>query len=334
MRAGFAAEPMRFGWMIDPFFIVGSGRSGTTLLRSLLCRHSKIHIPPETWFILDLIKRVPRGRPLTEGQVHDAIEAIISSYRWPDFQINPDLLRANAATLVRPTLVDIINLVYAELRETTKPRLGDKTPPYIQIVPELAELYPDAVFVHLIRDGRDVACSFLDIGFYDKGSRFYDGAAFEWTTAIRLGRMYHNSPYATRVLEVRYEQLVMQPERTLSNICSFLGENFESEMLERRGEPIWIPPRERDIHPKLSGAISPASVATWRRKLTPVECFAMEACLGRDLRLLEYPLLFRSAGWRPLLFGVRLLLQKSSSFLANVLSYARRRGFLHKKLYF
>ena len=78
-----------------------------------------------------------------------------SHYRWPDMQIAADVLHRQAMALKDPQLVDIVNLVYREhLARTGKPRLGDKTPRYFMIVPQLAALYPDAKFIHLIRDGR------------------------------------------------------------------------------------------------------------------------------------------------------------------------------------
>ena len=66
-----------------PFFIVGSSRSGTTLLRLILCGHSRLHIPPETWFIADLVDRFPLHDPLLPAQVREATDIMVGHYRWP-----------------------------------------------------------------------------------------------------------------------------------------------------------------------------------------------------------------------------------------------------------
>lgn len=317
------------------FFIVGCGRSGTTFLRLLLCRHSRIHIPPETWFILDLVRQLPRDRKLSDAEVEHAISIIVSSYRWPDFEIREEHLRAQLMHRRAPELADIIDLVYANLNWTGKPCLGDKTPPYIQIVPQLAQLYPTAKFIHLIRDGRDVAISFLDLNFYDEGSRFYDGTKFEWTAAVELADRYRTSPYAPRVLEVKYEDLVSDPAHTLAAICMFIGEKFENAMLDVRQESsASVPAREKIIHPKLADPISTNVLSAWRKKLSAFECFAMEACLGKQLGSRNYPLRFDPRRWSAVLTAFGAFLHLSGPVLARGLMYLRQRGLLRKKIYF
>src|SRR3974390_761276 len=166
--------------MVDttPFFIIGSGRSGTTLLRLILAGHSRLHIPPETWFLRELVAELPLKGSLAPAEVDRAIDIMTQGYRWPDMGIAAADLRRWAAALPEPSLPDIVGLVYRRHLEIAgKPRFGDKTPVYFQIVPQLAELFPGAKFVHLIRDGHDVAMSWIDLGY----DRYYDPPGFEWT---------------------------------------------------------------------------------------------------------------------------------------------------------
>src|SRR5215471_2582938 len=95
-----------------PFFIVGSGRSGTTLLRLILAGHSRIHIPPETWFILPLVERFSPSRSLAPEEVAEAIKIIISHRRWADMGISDADFANWAGQCQQPRLVDVINLVY------------------------------------------------------------------------------------------------------------------------------------------------------------------------------------------------------------------------------
>ena len=198
-----------------PFFIVGAGRSGTTLLRLILSAHSRLHILPETWFILDLVKELPLNEALSLAQVKRATDIMAADYRWPDMEMDPDVLRDRAAELAKPRLADILDLVYREhLSRAGKSRFGDKTPTYIQIVPQLATIYPGARFIHLIRDGRDVAISRIRLGW----ERYYERTKFEWTLAMDKRREYAVSAYAGQILEVRYEQLVDHLEATVQRI--------------------------------------------------------------------------------------------------------------------
>ncbi len=67
----------------DQFFIVGSGRSGSTLLRMMLCAHSRLTIPPETWFLLPLVERFSIDRTLDAAEIESAVSTITQDYRWP-----------------------------------------------------------------------------------------------------------------------------------------------------------------------------------------------------------------------------------------------------------
>ena len=98
-----------------PFFVVGAGRSGTTLLRLILAGHSRLHIPPETWFLRSLVRDFPLTGALTQPQFERAIATMVQHERWPDMGLPEDALRRQAAELVKPALVDLIDLVYRHL---------------------------------------------------------------------------------------------------------------------------------------------------------------------------------------------------------------------------
>jgi len=309
-----------------PFFIVGSGRSGTTLLRLLLCGHPRLHIPPETWYVATLVRTLPLRARLTPAEVRQAVGIMLAEYRWPDLRIADSDLRAWAEGLPAPRLVDIIDLPYRHLlARAGKARWGDKTPPYIAIVPQLAALYPGARFIHLIRDGRDVALSFSDAGL---ACRPWQGRRFEWTAAIGHARAWRGTPYAADMLELRYEELARTPEAALRRVCDFLGESFDPAMLDHRARTGLVPARERRIHARLGQPISDAGVASWRGRLSAVECFILEASLHDDLRRLGYALRFAGAYWRPALAATGWLLRALAPLLDRGLPALRRRGLL------
>lgn len=316
-----------------PFFIVGSGRSGTTLLRLILCGHSRLHIPPETRFISDLVSRFPLDTPLSPDQVKQAANIMAADYRWPDMDMTAEDLHARAASLNAPRLTDLIDLPYLEhLRRVGKPRFGDKSPPYIAIVPQLMALYPDARFIHLIRDGRDVTVSFVDAGFSKQGYRSYH-RNFEWSSAIRLARQFQSSPDGHRILDVRYEELVRDQELLVRRVCDFLGETFEPDMLRYRERTDLVPTRERKIHGNLDRPISEDSVAVWRRKLSSIESFAIESFLRDDLDRLGYPPRYSSPVWWPLQAATAATLRMCGPLLDRGIPALERRGIFRRRVY-
>ena len=112
-----------------------------------------------------------------------------------------------------------------------KPRWGDKTPLYMQHLDLLDRLFPDARFVHPIRDGRDAALSFLAVppGLMTEGwghPRDAAGFACQWAIEVRAARRLGARVGADRYLEVRYEELVADPDTVLRAVCAFAELEF------------------------------------------------------------------------------------------------------------
>jgi hypothetical protein len=312
-----------------PFFIVGAGRSGTTLLRLILAGHSRLHIPPETQYIVPLVQTLPLTGQLNPAQIAQALAIMVENYRWPDLGIPPDDLQRQACGIQNPRLVDIIDIVYqTHLLRARKTRFGDKTPVYIDIIPQLSVLYPGAKFIHLIRDGRDVAISRIDVGW----ERYYERSKFEWTHAMAKRREHTNQPIAGQILEVRYEDLVRDLRSTVQRVCSFLTEDFEPAMLDWRPLIDLVPERERHIHGRLARPVSRDDVAVWQRRLSAPECFAIEACLYRDLEELGYQLKFSKPAWRPFLQVTGALMHATAPLLQRSAAALKRRKLLPRHI--
>lgn len=307
-----------------PFFIVGAGRSGTTLLRLILSGHSRLCVTPETWFVQPLLERLPTDRALTPTEREWAVDAIVGHYRWPDMGVDEAALRAELGDREGVLLRDLTDAVYACVaRNAGKARVGDKTPTYVLILPQLAKLYPDAQFVHLLRDGRDVALSYMDAGWHQ---RCYEGAKFEWTAAVRAARAFGKTVAPGAWLEVRYEDLVQTPEPAVRRLCAFLGEEFEPAMLDAASRADLVPERERKIHKRVSGAIDAGRAGAWLARLSPGELFVLESCLGPDLEAAGYSLRFSAAAWQPLRGLSRAALTGIGPLLMRALPAMRRRG--------
>lgn len=266
----------------NPFFIIGSGRCGSTLLRLILDGHSRIVMPPETWFLLDWTRRFDATALLTKSEVEEIIDLTTNHCRWPEFEINAVEFQAQARAVQQPTLRSLADLVFDEFRRREGcTRWGEKTPRYFRIIPELAKIFPDARFIHLVRDGRDVAKSFYDRKWLD-GCLHRNTA--EWMKATDAVLRDSSQLGDNRFLEVRYEDLVLETEATIGRICDFLGEEIEPAMLSWEGAVAdKVPSHELHIHGKLHRQPEPADVGRWKRELTPFQVACVEAYIGDRL---------------------------------------------------
>src|ERR1700704_1580606 len=96
---------------VAPFFIVGSSRSGSTLLRLMLACHSRISIPSETWYLTALIEAFPFDRPLQENEIGEAISVMTNHYTWPDMKLGSAELQSRVANLSEVRLRDLVEIV-------------------------------------------------------------------------------------------------------------------------------------------------------------------------------------------------------------------------------
>lgn len=274
-----------------PFpFVVGVARSGTTLLRLMLDRHPELAIPPESYFPLALLRRRRRFTTPRGVDLGALVEVLLSDRSWSLRQlretwgIDPGVLRTRVFGTA-PSYAEAIRALYrlyADLH--AKPRYGDKTPTFITEMPLLSRLFPDASFVHVVRDGRDVAASLLEMRF---GPRNVEDAAALWAEQVRLAR---RDRARVSYLEVRYERLVTDPRTVLEEVCAFLELSWEPRMLRFHehaaarlaGES--VPPENvRGLARPLS-----AGLRDWRRDMRRTDIARFEAVAGDALRQLGY----------------------------------------------
>lgn len=281
-------------------FVVGVARSGTTLLRLMLDSHPALAIPAETHFIPAAahVWKHASDRPAA------FLDLVCGHERWPDFGLGADELRS-AIHAARPhTLADALDVFYALCAaDAGKARWGDKTPPYVDWMKALARWYPRAHFVHIVRDGRDVALSVIDLPF---GPSSLEEAAFQWTQ--RIARARRQARRLHRYVEVRFEDLVEDPAPVLRSVCQAIGLDWDPAMLryhERAADrlapesrPVWLPesgtmldanPRER-LHANVLREPDRGRIGLWRTLMSRAQKEAFVAVAGDTLQALGYPL--------------------------------------------
>ncbi|MFL5819908.1 MAG: sulfotransferase family protein [Solirubrobacteraceae bacterium] len=280
-------------------FVVGVTRSGTTLLRLMLDAHPQLAVPPETHFALEVIAAFKEG-PVTP----ERFVAIVTGHRrWPDFGLDADVLRARvseAQPLAAGPALRAFYRYYAD--QAGKPRWGDKTPGYLRKMSSIERALPEARFIHLIRDGRDVAVSITGLHF---GPRSVPKAAHRWAKRIRVAR--EQGRRVGHYTEVRYEDLVLEPEATLRRICAFVELDWDPAMLDyhdraadRLQEITRDLPRSREgeviradqrvgIHALASRPPQSDRVGRWRTEMSDSDQAAFVETAGDLLAELGYP---------------------------------------------
>ena len=214
---------------LDPMpIIVGSPRSGTTLLRFMLDSHSQLAIPPETAFLSLGAKIKGKGNKLKKNFFQRLVNFPNNAPNWPDFEI-PEETFWNALTQIEPfTVADGYRAFYRLYAERFgKSRWGDKTPLYCLEIDSIRRVIPEARFVHIIRDGRDAALSLRRMWF-SPGWKIGTQAEY-WRKCVMSARLAGTGH--PDYLEVRYEELILKTRETLEAICSFVGLEYEDGML-------------------------------------------------------------------------------------------------------
>jgi hypothetical protein len=266
-----------------PVIILGVSRSGTTLLREMLDHSSELAIPTESYFIPQLWDR--HGAHPDADAILDDLGRIARVREWG---VTPDEIRERLPE--EPSFRDVILRVYRSYADRHgKSRFGDKTPAYMQHLELVDSVFPGAQYVHIVRDGRDAALSFLDMRrrprFNWARPRGLGDFACQWDREVRAAREFGASSARERYRELHYEDLVADPERRLRDVCAFLGMSFEPAMLEYHRE---IGPATLQDHPRLSEPPRPGT-RDWREELEPEDTERFEAIAGPLLEELDYP---------------------------------------------
>jgi hypothetical protein len=273
---------------LKPIFLVGAGRSGTTMLRLILNGHSQIRIPSEAWFIGDMLQHLPLSGSLTKSHLKQACDLILSHDRWKDWNCPDDVLRKTVLEAGQVTLSELIDLLFRSCsRMGTKTIWGEKSPKHSYCVQKLHQVFPGARFIHLVRDGRDVCATMIKRGWYEGSLR---RCAMAWSGTVGAAFAAHAFG-PERYLQVRFEDIVIRTEDVVRDICRFLDVAYEPQMLDYTAKvdqeiQVW----ERGIHEKLYRAPDAREIGK-AKGLGPWRLLLIESIAGKNLRKAGYQLL-------------------------------------------
>jgi protein-tyrosine sulfotransferase len=244
-----AAAPSPF----PPIVLGGCGRSGTTVLRMMLDSHRRICCGPES----SLFRR----------------RAVDTRWLADRFGFDPAEVRALfEAAASRPAFIEAFAALC--MRMAGKARWAEKTPRNISRIDAIFRCFPEARFVHVLRDGRDVACSLrthprhkvVDGRIVPTGvHRPIAGCARRWVRDIESSRRWWGDP---RFLTVRYEDLVLDPRPVLERVIALVGEDWDEAMLAHAAADSPFRDATRFAqNPEALGAVNTSSLGRWQRDL-------------------------------------------------------------------
>jgi LPS sulfotransferase NodH len=282
--------------------IVGSPRSGTTLLRLMLDAHPDLAIPPETGFLIANINQ----KNVKMDDAKSFYQAVIAfppdMPAWSDFHIPVDKFQERLLELQPFTKQDGFRLFYEMYAlRFGKSRWGDKTPSYSKHLLEIQKLLPEAYFIHIIRDGRDAALS-LRNQWFSPGFDIKTQAAF-WRDHVQTA--YTEGIQCAHYFEIRFEDLIQNTEQALRKICNYIGLDFHPKMmkyyenapnrlnehLERRGlDGTLVVSKLARQKQQINTAQPPdlRKVGIWKNTLRPKEIEEFEQIAGDTLRQYGY----------------------------------------------
>lgn len=267
-----------------PIFVFGCPRSGTTMLQLMLHGHPRIAIPPETRFVeACYFGRHAFGDLRDPENRRRLAESIVTprETRFRDLGLDPDEVVARvvaAGPTVGSACATVLRMYAARFG---KPRWGDKRPGYHRVIPVLRAMFPDAVFVHLVRDGRDCVASLKRASWWD---RPIHDSIHSWMSATRNARRAARTLPADAFYELRYEELVAEPDKRLAALCEFLDEDYDEAMTTPKAlAGVAVAPRKMRVEGTYRD-VSTSSVGNWRTGLDPWEIELCETVMGDRLR--------------------------------------------------
>jgi Sulfotransferase family len=261
-----------------PVFIVGSPRSGTTLLKNLLGRHPSIAICRETRFFADIYRRRAAFGPLENLQNRQRlVDQYLSTAQVKRLQVDLSGLRQrllDEATSY-PALLATMMRYYADFHG--KERYGEKTPHHSFCTEMLSDWYPGASIIHLVRDPRDVVASLQRMPWAPKS--ILNNASM-W---LLFNRAAERSRHRPGYLLVHYEKLVTSPDQELARICGHIGEEWPASLT------VPTDPSAAYSWPKsASGPVTRERLQKWKEQLSAKDVSLVERIAGARLEHYGY----------------------------------------------
>ncbi|MEM9955318.1 MAG: sulfotransferase [Chloroflexota bacterium] len=253
----------------DPLIIVSAGRSGTTLLRSMLVMGNDLAMPPENDKLPLMMMHYASMQEIGWSNLSRTVLSHMEVSTFYDmWQLDFNAMYAQARALPDEQkslgrLIDLIYLRYADVHFPNATVWGDQTPDNMLYFHWFMKVFPKAKYLHVLRDGRDVVSSLLKMPAFE-----VDTSVERWNQAMQRAIKIKQSLPASQFAEMRYEDLVSNPEQTLQRVCDFAGIPYKPVMLDFWKSDTTVEHQWYEHHQNLAKPLSTKSVGRWRERLT------------------------------------------------------------------
>ena len=257
-------------------FIGGCGRSGTTFLAALINRNTKSIVTPESQFKFDLL-----SRPNESGV--DYLRLLENNWRFGNWGLDVHKLASEVGNV--SSLSEFLTVIVKEYGGVNGGEGADvwidHTPNNIDYMIPLDNIFPEAKFIHLIRDGRGVAASVMPLPW---GPNTVLAAADWWMKKLAVGLAAEQFFGADRVLRVRYEDLITNVSETIDSIIGFLGLR-SAIYVDKNESEMFLPEFTRTQHSLVNAPPEKSRIDGWKETLTErqIQLFELKA-----MNLMQY----------------------------------------------
>lgn len=276
-----------------PVIMLGAERSGTTLVMAMLGCHPRIAVPEVVWYY-------PRFRPYLysygdlkkDENFRVLAEEMVFGLKTPFWG-----MKVNPRTIVDEILSDLKERSFAGIycamherfaREAGgKPRWGEKTPHNLFFVQEILEDFPNAQFIFITRDGRDASVDYLESAF---GPTNIFCAAESWALCQNAVKPWRKKLGGDQWMDLKYEELVKDPEGVLKGVCNFLGEEYSKSMHDFHKTDLAKNRGATKDHKPLGHATSDKYIGIYKRLSSLRDQKIFAAVAGKELEEAGYKL--------------------------------------------
>lgn len=269
------------------FFIVGSGRSGTTLLRAMFDAHSQLAIPSETqmygYFDLQFRKGFEEGPNRDE-----VLKKFLNTPRISALEVSEDRVTKMLGGKYDWDLL-FLALLTGFREDRGVDRVGEKTPKHIMVYDQLATLFPNSKFIHIVRDPRAVVASYTNAKFY----QYTDGtnpyrAIQKWVRVMDKHFEAEKKLGPSRYTLLRYEDLAANPTGELQRLCAFLGVPFEEGMLDFQNRAVTGHVQDQTNREGIRREVHTDSVDKWRKNMPTQAISVVDAMCWDQMQKVGY----------------------------------------------
>lgn len=273
----------------SPVFIISAGRSGSTLLRKILLRTGLINIPPETNSMLPvLIINYIKYNDFSWDKIIDKLVQLVKEepcLKFWSLELSQEDIRFLKYSIKDKSLHGIIEYIYGKYGKQYSPNAlvwGDKTPMMIFYIDIIVKVFPKAKFIFLIRDGRDVISSFITNNIYT--DILY--LSKRWIESIKSGKKLKRILGSRQVLWIKYEEMVLIPEKSIGKICEFIGIDYSNAFL--KNTDVYMGDDILNHHRNTQNEINARNIGKWKKELTEKQKKEIAKLINKQIQEMGY----------------------------------------------